>query len=486
MHIKKMYPFALLFLLTGCSAVGPMYAPPETEIADNWFSADQYRQAVKEQSTALAEWWNTLEDPQLPALIDQALQDNLDLQQAQSRVRQARLERTVSRASLFPSLDADGSARKSYIRDSGGSGSEADAFSAGFDASWEIDLFGGVRRSIEATQADYEAAVEALRDTRISLIAEVALNYVQVRTYQERLRVARANAASQEQTLELLTALSQAGRGDELAIAQARYNLESSRAGIPDLQTGLQESMNSLAILTGKPAGALQRQLAEQASIPTASVELAVGVPADLLRRRPDIRQAERELAAQTARVGEAEADLYPKLSLTGSIGLEAISADKLINYPTRLWSIGPSVSWPIFRAGALRNQVRIQDEQLQEKLILYRASILNATEEVENAIIAYANEQQKLQRLQEGSKAARLAEQLAEHQYATGMTGFSDVLDAQRSLLSFEDQLAQSSGTVVSSLIQLYKALGGGWHPLSRADVSRTDTLESQSGRQL
>ena len=246
-----------------------------TEIADNWFSADQYRQAVKEQSTALAEWWNTLEDPQLPALIDQALQDNLDLQQAQSRVRQARLERTVSRASLFPSLDADGSARKSYIRDSGGSGSEADAFSAGFDASWEIDLFGGVRRSIEATQADYEAAVEALRDTRISLIAEVALNYVQVRTYQERLRVARANAASQEQTLELLTALSQAGRGDELAIAQARYNLESSRAGIPDLQTGLQESMNSLAILTESLPEPLQRQLAEQASIPTASVELA-------------------------------------------------------------------------------------------------------------------------------------------------------------------------------------------------------------------
>ncbi|WP_051309828.1 efflux transporter outer membrane subunit [Desulfogranum japonicum] len=482
MPIKNIHSFVLLFMLTGCSVVGPAYSPPEIEVGKNWTA--QYQQTVQEQSSTLASWWNTLEDPQLIDLIDQALLHNLDLQEVQSRVRQARLERIVTRASLFPTLDGSGSARKSYTRDSGGEGRETDAYSAGFDASWEIDLFGGVRKSVEASQADYEASVESLRDTRVSLIAEVALDYIQVRTYQERLRVARENILSQQQTLDLLTALSKAGRGDELAIAQARYNLESSKANIPDMQTGFQEYINSLAILTGKPAGTLQQQFLEQRPIPTASMELAIGVPADLLRRRPDIRQAERELAAQTARVGEAKAELYPKLSLTGSIGLEAISADKLINAPTRLWSLGPTFSWPIFRAGALRNQVKIEDEQMQQQILQYKAAVLNATEEVENAIIAYANEQQKLQRLQEGSKAARLAEQLAEHQYATGMTGFSDVLDAQRSLLSFEDQIAQSSGTVLSNLIRLYKALGGGWQSMSETDAPHTTVTKTNPTR--
>ena len=454
-------PLLLMLAVVGCSAVGPDYKPPTIEMAERWANRTQ---ALAGQTEALARWWNTLDDPELTELIEEGLQSNLDLRKARSSVRQARLERIVTRSALYPKVDADAGARKKYTKADDGSGDETDSFSAGFDASWEIDLFGGTRRSVEASQADYEASLEALRDVQVSMTAEVALAYIDIRTYQERLRVAQKNIALQEETLDLLKALDEAGNGDALAIVQSSYNLESTKSSLPDIRTGLAESINSLAILTGKAAGTLQARLEVQKPLPRVSMELAVGVPADLLRRRPDIRQAERALAAQTARIGEAQAELYPKLSLSGSIGIEAISADRLINSPTRSWSIGPSISWPIFRAGSLRNQVKIENEKMEQAFIGYQAAILDATEEVENALVAYVNEQQKRWHLEEGLKAARLAKELSEHLYATGMTDFSDVLDAQRALLNFEDDLSQSDGTVLSNLIRLYKALGGGW----------------------
>jgi len=474
--ISKLVPIILL-LLGGCSAVGPDYTPPDITMAEQWRNSSQ---TAGPESEALAQWWTTLQDPLLVKFIEDALRENLDLQQAQSRVRQARYERVVSSSSLYPAVDAAGAAGKSYSKEHEGRSSEINTFSAGFDASWEIDLFGGVRRSVEASQADYEAAVEEMRDTRVSLAAEVAIAYVDIRAYQTRLRVTRDEIASQEETLFLLTALSEAGRGDELAITQARYNLESARAAIPDMETSLEKSMNSLAILVGQPAGSLRDSLTSPQPVPAVSAELAVGIPADVLRRRPDIRMAERQLAAETARIGQAEAQLYPQLNLKGSIGLESTTFAKLFSEPTSLWSIGPSVSWPIFHAGELRNQVNIQTEQQQQAFFSYKTAILTATEEVENALTAYAKEQEKKRHLELALENAKLAEELAKMQYAAGVAEFTNVLEAQRSLLSFEDQLAQSSATIVTDLISLYKVLGGGWHPLSE-DNGDVNTEQKQ-----
>ena len=307
----------------------------------------------------------------------------------------------------------------------------------------------------------------------VTLLAEVALNYIDVRTYQARLAVSAKNIDAQQETWEILQTLFQAGMGDALAVDQARYNLESSRAKVPDLKMGLAEAINRLVVLTGQPSENLRRMVAEIRSIPRATLKLAVGVPADLLRRRPDVRRAERELAAQTARVGEAEAARYPTFTLNGSIGWEALSIGNLFSSTSRTSSFGPAFNWPIFDGGALRANVRVQGELQQQALLSYEASVLNAVEEVENALVAYVQEQQKYESLAAATNSARSASDVAVNQYTTGLIGFSDVLDAQRSLLSFEDQLAQSRGAVLSNLVRLYKALGGGWQSFEQPSFS-------------
>ena len=457
---------ALLLVLTGCAAVGPDYAPPDMRLPDQWHSGVE--SSTKAWRLPSEKWWQCLKDPMLSRLIHEAVAGNLDVKEAFFRVREARARRVQSAADQFPTLDATGSVRKTDSSEETGSGSTSTLYAVGFDAGWELDLFGGVRRAVQASQADLDAQMEDLNDVLVTLVAEVAVNYIDLRTYQTRLSVARRNVNAQQETWQLLDALDRAGSGDALAVAQARYNLESSRATIPDLEAGLDAAMNRLAVLTGKPAGALHDQLAPSLPIPRGSVDLAVGVPADVVRQRPDIRQAERELAAQTARIGEAEADLYPKFSLSGSIGLEALHLGDLVSAGSRTWSIGPAFSWPVFNAGAIRSNIRVQEELTRQALTHYEATVLGALEEVENAMVAYAKEQHKLSRLEAATDAARSASRLAEHQYATGMIGFADVLDAQRSLLTFEDQLAQSQGTVLSDLVRLYKALGGGWQTFS------------------
>ncbi len=449
-------------VLNGCAAVGPDYVRPEIELPQRW-QHDSGLQSEKDEEQ-LASWWQVIGDPVLTGLIERAVADNLDLKQAVSRVRETRLQRVYAKSSLFPELTAGGSIRKRELHSEDGAVVDAESYAAQFDASWELDIFGGVRRSVEAAEADLAAQTEDLHDALVTLTAEVALNYIELRTYQKRLEFAASNVASQQETWQLLEAVSQAGRGDELALTQARYNLESSKSRIPSLETGLEETMNRLAVLLGKPAGKLNSELQEAIPLPDVSIKLAVGVPANILRQRPDIRQAERQLAAQTARVGEAEADLYPRFSLSGSIGLETISLDKLLSGSGRFWSFGPSFSWPIFQAGAIRSNIKIQGEKQQQAFLSYESVILSALEEVENSLLAYAKEQERLESLRKAASAASLAADLAGHQYATGMTGFSDVLDAQRSLISFEDELAQSKGEVLADLVRMYKALGGGW----------------------
>ncbi len=456
-------------LLTGCAAVGPNYVPPETKAPSSWHSKLE-RGLIPEETDpqTLANWWTTLNDPELSGLIEQAVAGNLDLKKARARVREARARRAINEANIFPALDATGSASRSRSSEETGSGRTRALYAAGFDAGWELDIFGGVRRSIEAAEANLEASQEGLRDVLVSLVAEVALNYVEARTYQARLAVAEANLKAQQETYELSRWRYEAGLSDELSVEQARYNLESTRSQIPTLCTGLEGAKNRLAVLLGEPPGAVHAEIEKPVPIPVTPLEVAVGVPADTLRRRPDVRRAERELAAQTARIGVATTDLYPKFTLKGSIGLEALSLGNLISPGSRTYSIGPRITWPIFDAGAIRQNIEVQSALQEQALIHYEAAVLGSLEEVENALVAYAEEQRRRDNLREATQAAQKAVELAQHKYQAGLTDFSNVLDAQRSLLSFQDQLAQSNGTVTSNLVRLYKALGGGWKSMA------------------
>ena len=455
----------MLSNISGCVAVGPDYVPMEIKSAKTWYSDLDGGLTNKTASpTNLAIWWGTLNDPVLSSLIDRAVANNLDLKEARARVRESRARSGISRADLFPAIDATGSVTKSRSSENKGGGDEINLYSAGFDAGWELDVFGGLRRSIEASDADLQASAEDLNNVLVSLLAEVALNYVDTRTYQTRLAVANASLDAQQEAYGLIQSRYQAGLSDELAVQQARYNLENTRSQIPALRTGLEATLNRLAILLGQTPGAVHAELKEHKPIPVTPLEVAVGVPADTLRHRPDIRMAERELAAQTARVGVATADLYSKFTLTGTIGLESVSSTDFIAAASHIWRIGPGFSWNIFDAGAIRQNIKVQSALQEQALIQYEATLLGALEEVENALIAYVEEQQRRKTLKAGKDAAQQATQLARDQYQAGLVDFSNVLDAQRTLLSFEDNLAQSDGAVTSNLVRLYKALGGGW----------------------
>jgi NodT family efflux transporter outer membrane factor (OMF) lipoprotein len=402
--------------------------------------------------------------------MERAVAGNRDLKTAQAKLREARARRGLAAADLYPAIDASASATRSRVERKSSADTVSSLYSAGFDASWELDIFGGVRRSIEAADADIDAAGENLNDVLVSLLAEAALSYLDVRTYQARLAAARASLAAQEETATLVRWRHEAGLEDALALQQSVYTLESSRSQMPTLEVGLEEAKNRLAILLGEPPGALHQALAEHKAIPVAPVETAVGTPADILRQRPDIRKAERALAAQTARIGVAEAEYYPKLTLSGTIGLEALSLKNVSDAGYLSLGFGPRLSWRIFEAGAVRRNVEIQSALQEQALIAYEAAVYSALEEVENAQIAYAREHQRRRSLILAADAAAAAAKLAEQKYQAGLADFSQVLDAQRSLFSYQDQLAQSEGAVASDLVRLYKVLGGGWTPMAAA----------------
>lgn len=455
----------IMLLFSGCATVGPDYVGPNTSLPATWYSELKRGLDARETNPqTLATWWSTLNDPVLSGLIVRAVAGNLDLKKARARFREARASRGIAKAGLFPTLDAAGSASWSRSSENTGTGKTGGLYSANFDADWELDVFGGVRRSVEASQADLEASQEDLRDVYVSLLAEVALNYVEVRTFQDRIVVAEATLAAMNETSQLTLWRYQVGLSDELAVQQSRYNLENTRSQIPTLHTGIEEAMNRIAVLLGEKPGKVHEEMKKSATMPDVPPEVAVGVPADVLRRRPDIRRAERELAAQTARVGVAMADLYPKFSLSGSIGLEALSLNGLFSSAAKTATGGSLINWPIFRGGYIRQNIEVQSALQEQALIQYEAAILSALEDVENALVAYVEEQNRRDDLQEGVQAAQKAVELAKYKYQSGLTDFSNVLEAQRSLLAFQDQLAQSNGTVISNLVRLYKVLGGGW----------------------
>jgi len=448
--------------------VGPDYLPPDVHLPETWHAdLNHGLDSGETDPQLLADWWKRLNDPILSHLIENAVENNLTTKEATSRVREARARRAVAKAGLFPTLDATGSTGWSRSNPDNGADITHESYSASFDAGWELDIFGGNRRSVEASNADFKGAEESLRDVLVSMTAEVALNYTDVRTYQFRLSIAEENLKIQQETYELTKYRYDAGLDDELAMHQATSSLETTKAQIPTLRTGLEAARNRIAVLLGKSPGAVNDELGSSSSIPVSPLEIAVGVPAETLKQRPDVRRAEWALIAQTARVGAATANLYPSLNLSGSIGLESLALDDFFSSATKVTSIASRITWPIFHAGAIRRNIEVQSALQEQALYQYEAAVLSALEEVENALVAYANEQKRQEALIASVEAAKQAVDLSKNKYSAGLSDFQVLLDTERSLLSAQDQMAQSKGLITSNLIRLYKALGGGWAPL-------------------
>ncbi len=472
--------FSAALLTTGCAAVGPDYTRSDPAVPPSWNTTLSPALTGREPDPLiLARWWDAFGDPVLTRIVEKALAKNPDLDLAMSRIREARARRDAERAGLLFTLDASGSATRSKGSRNTGGGASRTLYKAGLDAGWEIDLFGGQRRSVEASEADLQASREEYNAALVTLCAEVGLNYLELRGYQERLRVATANLAIQEETFRLTKARVEAGLGDEFDLQRARSSLETTRAVIPSLTASVEGTMNRLAVLAGEAPGALHGDLAARRPLPRVPETIAVGVPADLLRRRPDIRKAERELAAQSARLGVAESQLYPQLTLSGSIGLDALDASDLFTRDARGYSYGPRLSVPLFHAGALRKAVEIQDARLEQARISYTSTVLQALEEVEDALVSYREETGRNRALRSGVDASRKALLIAQASYASGRTDLLDLLDAQRTLLGLEDSLATSDTAVAVGIIRIYKTLGGGWQAASGTDHRSAEQKE-------
>lgn len=467
---------APLSLLGGCAMVGPDYQAPSAVSPAAWSQLDAAKGVARTEAAGdLSQWWRAFNDPLLSELVEEALRASPDLRRAQSRLRESRARRAAAGAGLYPELNASADARRSKSSEETGGGTARNTYSAGFDASWELDVFGGARRAVEAAEADLQASEAGLHDTQVSLAAEVALNYVELRAYQTRLAIARSNLASQAETLQLTNWRAQAGLVSSQDVEQARANLEQTRAQIPSLERSYAETEHSLAILLGKVPGSLHARLSANAELPRPPPSIAVGIPADTLRQRPDVRAAERKLAAETARLGAAEAARYPSFNLSGSLGLEALKFSALGSGNASAYSLLASIGVPIFNAGRLRAQAEIQDAVREQALIGYEQSVLNALGDVENALAALARSREREQALTAAADAARNAALLARNQYSAGLIDFQSVLDTERSVLSIQDGLASTRADGISAVIRLYKALGGGWAP-SREEARRKD----------
>jgi len=459
---------ALFLLLSGCAAVGPDYREPDIRTPDAW-SRSIAAQVDQNQDASLQTWWKIFNDPVLDDLIERARQANLDLKIAVARISAARSALAAARGGRQPVVAGSANASIEHPSDSEsepGADNNIESYQLGLGASWEIDVFGRVRRHIEAAGARYQASVEDYRDVMVSLYADVALAYIDIRTSQQRIVDVSANAASMRKSLELAQALETSGLASQLDVLQARANLEATQATIPLLQIILERSINRLAVLLGQEAGSLQSEFAEPQPLPTVSAILGIGVPAYVLRQRPDLRRAERSLAEQSAQVGIATAAMYPSFSLAGFFGLQSNSLSDLFKDSALSWGLQSPIQWDLFNGGILRSNVDYQDAILQQRLLQYRQDVLKAIEEVENAIATFNFNQVRGQNLENATSAITEAVDLVLVQYRTGLTDFNNVLTTQRDLVSLQDQLTASRSNTESALVGLYRALGGGWNP--------------------
>ncbi|MDB6065413.1 MAG: transcriptional regulator, Fis family [Pedosphaera sp.] len=500
----------------GCT-VGPAYQRPHVGVKPHFgeLAGTNSNASRPTASSPRVDWWRGFNDPELNRLIAAALRENYNLRVAAARIRQARFQRSIVAADLFPNINADAG----YLRargsknvvlqlgnaSAGGSGSPggdppgdppsssgasggssvganpfgnvltpfgqgglpgvtSSLYQIGFDSTWELDVFGGNRRRLEAAAADLSASVESLRDVAVSLTAEVAMDYLQLRGTQQRLAIARTNLATQQDTLQLTESRARAGLSSRADVTRAAAQVAFTTASIPPLETGARRYIHALSTLLAQEPNALSRELSAEQPLPVVPPEVPVGLPSELLERRPDIRRAERQIAAATARVGSAKADLFPKFALTGNVGLDSTSSGSLFNWQSHYFLISPTVTWRIFDAGRIVSNIALQKANQQETVLQYRSTILTALQEVEDALVAYAQEQTHRTALTTALAQTQESFELVRDQYENGLATFLDVLDAQRNVLSAQDQLAQSDQAVTTNLVALYKALGGGW----------------------
>lgn len=465
--------FLLLIPLAGC-AVGPDYVRRDPAAPTAWASGAAANAAA--QAEDVSRWWQRLNDPLLTALIEEALHNSPDMRSARARLVESRARLDLADASGYPTLKASLGGSRSRS----GSGTTSDLFNAGFDASWEPGVFGGQRRAQEAAAADAGITQANLHNTQVSLSAEVALNYVQLRSYQARLEIARNNLAAQSETLQITEWRAQAGLATSLEVEQARSNLSQTQATIPALNTSLTKAENRLAILLGKFPAALHDRLSVPAALPALPDEIALGIPADTLRQRPDVQAAERKVAAETARIGQETAALYPGFALSGSLGWKAFTFGALGTADTLTRSVSASIAQTLFDGGGIRSRIKAQSAVQEQAVIAYEKSVLTALEDVENSLAAYANSRERQAALQQAAASARNAALLARQRYESGLIDFQSVLDTERTRLSSEDSLASAGMDELSALISLYKALGGGWSDDAATTAAKPEKTES------
>ena len=490
--LKRVCAAALVPLIVGACTVGPNFDPPEWLSPASWF-AKKAEPIPPEPSKPVAEpidpnWWNLFNDPILTGLERRVASENLDVQVATVRIAESRAQLGVVGAAQFPTFNANGSYTRQKASDvgvfsnsptalgaNGASGSTTggirsrhlnpfDVYQVGFDASWELDLWGKVRRSVESAAASVVASNEARRATLLSSLAELARDYIQLRGRQAELRIAHENLRTAQQSLQLTQQRALGGVTTDLDVAQAAAQVRTTAAQIPPLEQQESELINAISFLLGQPPNALQEELAPPKPVPPVPPRVPVGLPSELARRRPDIREAEAQLHAATADIGVAVANFYPSVALTGSVGLQSLQPWKMFNINAGNYAFGPGITVPIFEGGQLRATLELRKAQQQEAAINYQKTVLSAWHDVDNALTAYQTEQARRDQLIQAVAQNQRALGLAQSRYQDGVADFLQVLTAQQNLLSTQQQLAISTTNVSNNLVALYKALGGGW----------------------
>ena len=450
----------LALLLQGCAHRAPVASEsPGAALPVAWNAPLPAGVAVLPQADDLARWWERFGDPQLSALVAQALQAHPSALSAQAALRQARAQARVQAAGMLPDVSLSGSAQRSRS-----GGQTGNSFQVGLDAGWEPDLFGRLDAGVQASEADARAAQASLEQVHVSLSAEVALQYIALRSLQQRLAIAQRNLETQQQTLQITDWRVQAGLATSLVAEQARAAAEQTAAQVPQLQASLAQARHALAVLTGQAPAALDAALAAPQAVPQPSQALALDIPADTLRQRPDVRVAQERVQAALARVSQADAARYPSLRLSGSLGLRALTLGALGDSASLVHSLLGSVAVPLFDGGATQAQVQVQQAALEQARQAYQLAVLTALKEVEDALVALQGEAARLAHLQQATQAAGNAALLAQQRYASGLIDFASVLETQRTQLATQDALATSQANLGSNHVRLFKALGGGW----------------------
>ncbi|MDM0081688.1 efflux transporter outer membrane subunit [Variovorax sp. J31P179] len=474
------------FLLGACTTVGPDFQRPAVPWLPDWKGGSLEAVADGPRPTSagqLQAWWRTFNDPVLDQLVAEAQRVNPNVRTAGMRIMEARAQLGIAGSTLYPQVQqATGELLNVGTRRAGGPDSSAASFGVGARIGWELDFWGKFRRSIEAADAGYFASIAQYDDVQVLMAAQVAGLYASIRTTEARLRIARENAALQKRSLDITELLFKSGSDSELDVQQARAQYLGTLATIPQLQIVLRQAQNAMSTLLARPPGPLPEMEAGRDVIPQAELGVIVDLPADLLRRRPDVRAVEMQLAAQSALIGVSAADLYPAISLVGSLGLSATSVSGSPNVLS--WAVGPSLVWNVFDHGRLTDTVLVQDARFQQIYEQYQGVILGAAREVDDAAVSFARTKEQIALLVESVKAARRSLDIATLQYREGLTDFQRVLDSQRTFFSQQELLVANQGSLTQSLIALYKAMGGGWEEARSRPVLDDATRETMGQR--